>query len=129
MRLLSSLCLALALTGAGLPASAQIHVCGGIGVGEQQRMKAEAASHDLMLTFATTSGAYLADVGVQIRDNRGKALVDVNCDGPIMLVDLPGPGTYRVTARSGGVARERSVSVARGRRPASATFVWPSGNS
>jgi hypothetical protein len=123
------LCVALALTGAVAAASAQTHVCGGIGVGEQQRMKAAAPDHDLMLTFAASSGAYLADVAVQIRDSRGASVVDVNCDGPIMLVDLPGPGTYRVTARSAGVARERRVSVTRGKRPASATFVWPAAGS
>jgi hypothetical protein len=41
-----------------------------------------------------------------------------------MLVDLPRPGTYRVTASAGGVTKQRSVSVARGKRPTTATFVW-----
>lgn len=133
---LGSLCISLAFAmaaGAALAqspsrAGAGTHVCGGIGVGEQQRMKAAAADHDLMLTFATTTGSYLADVAVQIRDSRGATVVDVNCDAPIMLVDLPGPGTYRVTARSGGVARERTVSVNRGKRATGATFVWPAGS-
>lgn len=129
MNVLPSCCLALVLSGAGLPVLAQQHVCGGIGVGEQQRMKSQAADHDLMLTFATSSGAYLADVGVQIRDSHGKRVVDATCDGPIMLVDLPGPGTYRITARSDGVSRERSVSTGRGKRPASAIFVWPASSS
>lgn len=131
----SQLCLALALAASSAAAVAQpaatggagspSHLCGGIAVDDQQRMKAASTQHDLMLTFATTSGAYLADVAVQIRDARGSSLVDVVCDGPIMLVDVPAPGPYRVTARSGGVARERTVTVTRGRRPASATFVWP----
>lgn len=127
-------CVALAFVAAGAAAQAQSggrggYVCGGIGVGAQERMKSAAAGHDLMLTFATSAGAYLADVGVQIRDSSGASLVDVSCDGPIMLVDVPGPGTYRITARSGGVARERTVSVTRGKRPTSATFVWPAANS
>ena len=119
---------ALAQPQAGTQGSNPVHVCGGVGVGEQQRMKAAAAAHDLMLTFAVSSGAYLADVAVQIRDSRGRTVVDVTCDGPIMLVDVPAPGTYRVTASSGGVARERTVTVTRGKRPASATLVWPAGN-
>jgi hypothetical protein len=45
-----------------------------------------------------------------------------------MLVDLPASGSYRITARSGGVAREQTVTVSRGGRPASATFVWPAGS-
>jgi hypothetical protein len=128
MKLLPSLCLALVVAGTGLAASAQTFVCGGVGVDEQQRMKAQAGSHDLMLTFATSSGAYLADVAVRIQDRRGAAVVDANCDGPIMLVDLPGPGTYRVAATAGGVTKTQSVTVARGKRPASATYVWAGGN-
>ncbi len=119
------LCLSLVLAGSAGGVLAQSYECGGIGVGEQQRMKAAAAGHDLMLTFATSTGAYLADVAVQVRDRRGATVLDVTCDGPIMLADVPARGTYRVTARSGGVARERSVSVNRGKGPASATFVWP----
>lgn len=124
------LCFALAVAASGAAVSAQpaTHVCGGIGVGEQQRMKAEAASHDLMLTFAASSGAYLADIAVQIRDRRGASVLDVTCGGPIMLVDLPA-GTYRITARAAGVARDKTVTITRGKRPASATFVWPAGNS
>ena len=124
---LSRFGVSLLLAGAAGAALAQSHVCGGVGVDEQQRMKSEAAGHDLMLTFATSTGAYLADVGVQVRDGRGAVVLDVTCDGPIMLVDLPAAGNYRVTAVAGGVARQRSVSVKRGKRPATATFVWPAG--
>jgi type 1 fimbria pilin len=129
------ICVALAFAAAGAAVQAQAqsgradYVCGGVGVDEQARMKSAAAGHDLMLTFATSTGAYLADVGVQIRDGSGATVLDVNCDGPIMLVDVPGPGTYRITAQAGGVARERKVTVTRGKRPASATFVWPAASS
>jgi hypothetical protein len=122
------LCLAFAAALAGGPAAAQAHVCGGVAQDEQQRMKAQAASHDLMLTFATTSGAYMADVAVQIRGRKGADVVNVNCDGPIMLVDLPAAGSYRVTARANGIVREKTVTISRGKRPASATFVWPAGS-
>ncbi|MDB5948032.1 MAG: hypothetical protein JWQ33_3058 [Ramlibacter sp.] len=131
--------LALALTTGGAASWAQpqpagngasgTHMCGGIGQGDQQRMKDAARDHDLMLTFATANGSYLADVQVQIRDSHGSAVVDVRCDGPIMLVDLPAAGSYRVTARAGGIARDRTVTLVRGKRPASATFVWPDGTS
>jgi hypothetical protein len=122
------LCLAaLLLSAASFAASAQTFVCGGVGLDEQQRIKAEAGSHDLMLTFATSSGAYMADVAVRIQDRRGATVLDARCDGPILLADLPGPGTYRVTATAAGASRQRSVSVARGKRPAKATFIWPAG--
>ena len=45
--------------------------CGGVGLEEQQRMKAAASNYHLMLTFAVSSGAYLSDVDVEIKDSKG----------------------------------------------------------
>lgn len=104
---------------------ASMALCGGIGQADQQKMKQAAASHDLMLTFATTSGSYLADIAVQVRSSSGATVLESRCDGPIMLVDLPGAGKYRITATSNGVVREKTVTVAKGKRPTRATFVWP----
>ncbi|MFC5499985.1 carboxypeptidase regulatory-like domain-containing protein [Caenimonas terrae] len=129
MKPVSSVCLALVLLATGAAASAQNFSCGGVGVDEQQRIKAEAGSHDLMLTFATSTGAYMADVAVRIQDRRGTSVLEATCDAPIMLVDLPGPGSYRVTATADGASRQSTVTVAHGKRPARATFIWPaSGN-
>lgn len=104
------------------------YVCGGIGVGEQQAIKAEAGKHDLMLTFAVSSGAYLADVDVQVKDAKGGVVLSAKCDGPIMLVDLPAKGTWRVTAQANGQTRQKTVTAGAG-RVARATFVWPAGES
>ncbi len=103
-------------------------VCGGVGQLDQQAMKANARQHDLMLTFAESPGAYLADVAVQIRDPRGNAVVDTTCPGPLMLVDLPREGRWRITAQFNGETRERTVVTSAG-RTARATFVWPAGTS
>jgi hypothetical protein len=127
MKSFRSSCVALALAGGCLSAFAQSFVCGGVSVDESQSMKAQAAGHDMMLTFATSSGAYLADVAVKIQGPGGATVVDANCGGPIMLVDLPGPGTYRITATASGVTRQSSVSVTRAKRPATAVFTWPAG--
>jgi hypothetical protein len=102
-------------------------ICGGIGVDEAQAMKAQARDHSLMLTFAISTGAYLADVAVRIRDSRGATIVDTQCDGPIMLVDLPPGGTYRITAEVNGQERQKTIAT-RG-RSTQATFVWPAGTS
>jgi hypothetical protein len=104
------------------------YVCGGVGLDEQQAIKSEAGRHDLMLTFAVSNGAYLADVDVEIRDAKGGVLLNAKCDGPIMLVDLPGRGAWRVTAQANGQSRQRSVSAGPGRR-AQAVFVWPAESS
>jgi hypothetical protein len=100
-------------------------VCGGIGVGEQEKMKAAAAQHDLMLTFAVSNGAYLADVDVQIKDSKGAVVLAAKCGGPIMLVNLPS-GSWHVTAQANGQTREKVVSTSSGRH-AQATLVWPAG--
>jgi hypothetical protein len=103
-------------------------VCGGITQPEAEAMKAQARGHDLMLTFAAATGAYLADVEVQIADARGHTVLNGTCDGPIMLVDLPSAGTWRVTARVDGVTRRKTISARRG-STARATLVWPAEQS
>jgi hypothetical protein len=103
-------------------------ICGGIGQPEAEALKAQAAGHDLMLTFATATGAYLADVQVSIADARGHVVLDGVCDGPIMLVDLPAGGTWRVTAQVNGLARQQTVKTSRG-HTARATMVWPADQS
>ena len=56
-------------------ATAAAFRCGGVGQEDQERMKADAARHDLMLTFATSTGAYLADVDVEISSGDKVVLV------------------------------------------------------
>lgn len=96
--------------------------CGGVGSGEQDRFLAQAARHDLLLTFATPSGAYLADVDVQVT-HRGRTLLQVRCDGPLMLVDLPGGGDYQVTASFEGQSQRKPVNV--DSRLKRLLFTWP----
>lgn len=96
--------------------------CGGVGEEDQQRMKAEAAQHALMLTFATADGAYVADVDVEIRRG-GQAVLQGHCGGPIMLVDLAPSGSYEVLATARGHTQRQSISI--GSKPASITLRWP----
>jgi hypothetical protein len=116
-----------AATSPGVRAGSQASfVCGGVGVDEQQSMKAAASQHDLMLTFAVSNGAYLADVDVQIKNSQGAVVLSARCGGPIMLVDLPSGGSWSVTASSNGEARQKTLSAGAGRH-AQATFIWPAG--
>jgi hypothetical protein len=103
-------------------------VCGGVGDADQKAIKAQAPQHHLMLTFALSTGAYLADVDVQIRDSKGATVLSTKCGGPIMLVDLPSAGTWNVTAQSNGQTRNRQISAGSG-KPVQATFTWPAGTS
>lgn len=105
------------------------YLCGGVGEEEEAFMKQEAKGYDLMLTFAARNGEYLADVNVDIADAKGSSVLQANCDAPIMLVDLPRSGNYRVSADAAGYTLRQTVKVsaAKKSRPhvASASLVWP----
>lgn len=105
------------------------YLCGGVGEEESSYMKQQAKGYDLMLTFATRSGAYLADIDVDIRDAGGNTVLQLACDSPILLVDLPQGGTYKVRAETAGYTLNKSVRVAGGRKQspkvASSILSWP----
>lgn len=42
-----------------------------------------------MITGAGSSGAYLADARVRIRDRNDRTMFDRKLDGPCLLIDLP----------------------------------------
>ena len=100
------------------------YLCGGVGQDESEYMKAQSRSHGLLMTFATTDGSYLANVHVEIADKRGKPLMSVDCDAPMLLVDLPRGDSYRILAQTGGASLSRSASVKAGGGNR-AVFVWP----
>ncbi len=100
------------------------YLCGGVGLDESDYMKAEARGHGLLMTFATTDGSYLAKVHVDIADSRGKPLLSVDCDAPMLLVDLPRNASYRILAQTGGASLARNASVKSG-GGSRLVFVWP----
>lgn len=104
------------------------YLCGGVGEEESAYMKETAArDYDLMMTFAEKNGNYVANVAVAIKDARGKTLLEAMCDGPIMLVDLPAAGGYRIHAETDGKAIDRTVLVKGDKGPLrQLTFAWPS---
>jgi hypothetical protein len=109
--------------GGSAAAQAASFRCGGVGEDERNRMKAEAARHDLLLTFATPGGALVADVDVEL--TRGAQVVlQGRCDGPLMLVDLAPGGSYQIRASYKGHEQRRTVTLG-ATRPTSVTFVWP----
>lgn len=100
-------------------------VCGGVGVGEATQMKQMANDYDLMLTFATQRGNYLADVNVGIADTKGKSVLKVTCGAPILLVDISKPGTYKIIAKAGDKTLTRTATVGTKRRTQTIAMLWP----
>lgn len=100
------------------------YICGGVGESEEATIKALAPQHDLMLTFATKRGQYMADVDVKISNASGRNVLSARCDAPIMLVDFPSGGKYRVHASSSGYDVAGQVTVPEhGHR--AAVLRWP----
>lgn len=102
------------------------YLCGGIGETEASYMQRQASNYDMMVSFASQGGAYLADVDVDISGPQG-SLAQIACDGPLLLVDVPRSGTYRILAEAGGFEQTRTVRVNAGRTQAAANvhMTWP----
>lgn len=86
------------------------YVSGGVGTASIDRINALAGGFNLKLVFAGASGAYLADVRVNIADSKGRTLLDVPSEGPWFLAELP-RGDYRIIASFAGNAVRQSVSI------------------
>jgi hypothetical protein len=83
---------------------------------------AHAAKFPVMLVFAWTEGAYLADVGVQVLNGKGDKVLNLNAAGPLVLIDLP-KGQYTINVERHGKSQSRQVSVGSNTR-SKAVFHW-----
>ena len=87
--------------------------CGGIGLEESQRMRAEVAMHALTLFFSTTEGGFVTDVATRVDDPLGDRRVEASC-GPLGQLDVPESGRYRITATYAGQAQEHWLELTPG---------------
>lgn len=92
---------ALALPATGLAADGISLVCGGIGVDESTRLRADTGEHALTILFTTTDGAYLAGVQTRVDDPLNDLTAASEC-GPVGHVDIQKAGRYRVSTEFGG---------------------------
>jgi len=100
------------LTGssAATPAAEIQTVSGAIAAEERELMMHSYADFNLHLTFAHSTGAYLADVAVAIYGADGRLLWSGISEGPFFFAQLP-RGQYQVTAEFDGSATTRKISV------------------
>lgn len=81
--------------------------CTGIG---QTRLDAKWQAYGVRVEFSNALNEYLVGGAVTVRDRAGKVLLDVTCDAPWVLIQLP-PGAYRVEGRIlGSQAKPRSAA-------------------
>ena len=102
------------------------YISGGIGKDEADAMKQAASRYSLAIEMASPvspRAQYVADVKIDIRDQRGATVLSTISDGPILLAKLP-PGRYTVNAARNGVSQQRNIVVGSG-GPLRAMFSFP----
>jgi len=128
MKLLTvTLALAIAAGAGALPAGAAqgdiAHVSGGIGIAEQQALKAREKEFNLKLVFTLVEGNYVSDVRVTIKDAKGKTLIESAAGGPFFMARLA-PGGYTVNATFRNKTVTRGVKLGESLR--TEYLRWPS---
>lgn len=98
------------------------YVSGGVGLDEREALTHMSPHYNLKLTFAVTSGNYLGDVDIVIRDAGGKVVLESVSEGPWFLTKLPA-GKYSVTVKVMGQTQQHSVQVS-ARGQSQLNFFW-----
>jgi hypothetical protein len=87
-----------------------LYVSGGVGKASEERLKTLEPQFNLKLVMTLTTGHYLADVSVVLRDAAGKLLLQHVTDGPIFMAKVP-PGTYQVSTTYQGRSQSRTIKA------------------
>lgn len=98
------------------------YISGGIGDQELQQVNQASRDFNLKLILAEKSGAYAADVKIDIANAKGKPVLDVPAAGPILLTRLA-PGKYRIRAAYQQREQQKEVNVRAG-GPQTVSFYW-----
>lgn len=102
------------------------YLTGGIGLEESTAIEAESRKWPLTLLFSARRwqrSVYTSDAKVTLRDGHGKPLLQVQADGPFLLLRLQ-PGSYTVEATLDGKPLQQRVVLKKG-DAARVVFVWP----
>ena len=100
------------------------YISGGVGDEERRAIEAMGQRFNLKVTMALSSGHFVGDTEVRIRDSKGHTLIDTRADGPLLYAKLE-PGTYDVSCTYNGREIKRSANITSGKQEQLA-FTWPS---
>lgn len=105
--------------------AAPAYMNGGIGEGEQDKIKAAAQDYNLHLLFSQGKGEYISDVKLDVADANGSTIFSLPSAGPMTNVKLP-DGKYKVTASYNGQIKTQSVSIMSGKggKASNLSFRW-----
>jgi hypothetical protein len=99
---------------------------GGVGKDESDAILQAANSWPLVLELSQSAppGAqYISDVQITIKDKSGNTVLDMNAEGPYVLVKLP-PGRYSLDATYESKTLHRDISLQKGRSKR-LSLMWP----
>ena len=100
------------------------YVSGGIADDWQQSMESQRGQYNLHLLFAQLgTGAYFANVPVEITDSSGRTVLSAVSQGPFFYARLQ-PGSYRVTAAHAGQAITKTAFVGSGSGAPDLDYRW-----
>jgi hypothetical protein len=86
------------------------YASGGIGLDSRHALRATERDYDLMVVLALKNGEYLGGGTVNVRDESGKTVLEVDAQGPWVFAQLS-PGRYTVEAKAGDTSRRSAVAV------------------
>jgi hypothetical protein len=86
------------------------YVSGGAGEDERQALQSVAGGYPLKIVGALSTGDYVADARIVIRNARGEKVLDARTDGPWLFARLA-PGVYQVESVYGGEMRRQTVRI------------------
>ncbi len=98
------------------------YLSGGVGLDEREALNQIGRDYNLKLSFAVTSGNYLGDVSVEIRDSSGRIALEAVSEGPWFYAKLP-PGRYTVVVKGNERTQQKSVQLS-GKGQAVLNFFW-----
>jgi len=96
-------------------------VSGGIGGYEKTWIEKQSKDYALKVTYADTTGHYLAGVNVTLTDAKGATLLTAITEGPYLLVKAK-PGTYTLASTYMGVTKTTKVTLGKSLSRTSVTF-------
>ncbi|MBM3350757.1 MAG: hypothetical protein FJY53_03025 [Betaproteobacteria bacterium] len=102
------------------------YISGGVSESESVMMKALAVDYQLEIVLIQKlqqREEYLADVNVQVFDHNLKSLLNIDTEGPYLLMNLP-LGKYLITAEYEGVAKSQWVKND-GKKHQKLIYWWP----
>ncbi len=90
-------------------------ITGGIGKDERAELRQQFKDYTLRLEIANKKGEYLYKARISLLDAQGKQLLEIDTEGPWLLVDLPA-GQYTAVVTHDNTEKKLKVAIVQGEK-------------